>query len=69
MTASKLSYSEAFSELQSILSKLENQELDVDQLSVQVKKASELIKFCKSKLHDTEEEIEKILKEMDNEGR
>ena len=69
MTSKKMSYSEAFTELQSILSKLENQELDVDQLSEQVKKASELIKFCKSKLHDTEEEIEKILKDMDNEGQ
>ncbi len=68
MTSKQLSYAEAFSELQSILTKLENQELDVDQLSEQVKKASELIRFCKSKLHDTEEEIEKILKEMDGEG-
>jgi len=68
MTSKKLSYGEAFSELQSILTKLENQELDVDQLSAHVKKASELIKFCKSKLHGTEEEIEKILKEMDNES-
>jgi len=66
MTSKKLSYGEAFSELQSILTKLENQELDVDQLSAHVKKASELIKFCKSKLHGTEEEIEKILKEMDS---
>ncbi len=68
MTSKKLSYGEAFSELQSILTKLENQELDVDQLSAHVKKASELIKFCKSKLHGTEEEIEKILKEMDSES-
>ncbi len=65
MTSSKLSYGEAFAELQSILTKLENQELDVDQLSAHVKKASELIKFCKSKLFDTEEEIEKILQEME----
>ena len=68
MTSKQLSYAEAFSELQSILAKLENQELDVDQLSEHVKKASQLIRFCKSKLHDTEEEIEKILKEMDGEG-
>ena len=65
MTSDKLSYGEAFAELQSILTKLENQELDVDQLSAYVKKASELIKFCKSKLFDTEEEIEKILQEME----
>jgi exodeoxyribonuclease VII small subunit len=66
MTSKKLSYSEAFKELEAILTKLENQELDVDQLSEYVKRAADLIKFCKSKLHDTEEEIEKILGEMDN---
>lgn len=68
MISKKMSYSEAFTELQSILTQLENQELDVDKLSDQVKKASELIKYCKSKLHDTEEEIEKILKGMDNDN-
>jgi exodeoxyribonuclease VII small subunit len=68
MATKKLTYSEALSELQSILLKLEKQELDVDQLSDQVKRASELIKFCKSKLHDTEEEIEKTLEEMDNDN-
>ena len=66
MTTKKMSYTEALTELQFILTKLENQELDVDQLSEQVRRASELIKFCKSKLHDTEEEIGKILEDMDN---
>ena len=66
MTTKKQKYSEAFKELETILTKLENQELDVDQLSEYVKRASELIKFCRSKLRDTEEEIEKILNEMDN---
>ena len=66
MTTKKTSYTEALTELQSILTKLESQELDVDQLSEQVRRASELIKFCKNKLHDTEEEIGKILEDMDN---
>jgi len=66
MTSKKLNYNEAYKELEAILAKLENQELDVDQLSVYVKKASELVKFCKGKLHETEKEIEKILNEMDN---
>ena len=66
MTTKKMSYTEALTELQFILTKLESQELDVDQLSEQVRRASELIKFCKNKLHDTEEEIGKILEDMDN---
>jgi len=65
MNPKDLNYSRAYAELESILQKLENQELDLDQLSENVKRASELIKFCKAKLHDTEEEIEKVLKGMD----
>ncbi|MFR4044510.1 MAG: exodeoxyribonuclease VII small subunit, partial [Odoribacter splanchnicus] len=31
-----------------------------------VKRVSELIAFCKSKLHETEEEVEKILKTIED---
>ena len=54
---------ELMAELQSIVTKMENDELDVDQLSEQLKRAQELIKFCKDKLTKTDEEIKKILAE------
>ena len=66
MATKKLTYKAAFDELEEILAKLGNDELNVDDLSEQVKKASELIKFCKGKLRDTETEIEKIMDEMEN---
>lgn len=56
-------YEKAMAELQSIVNKMENDELDVDQLSEQLKRAQELIKFCKDKLTKTDEEIKKILAE------
>ena len=56
-------YEKAMAELQSIVTKMENDELDVDQLSEQLKRAKELIKFCKDKLTKTDEEIKKILAE------
>ena len=56
-------YEAAFTELQSIVNKMENDELDIDQLSEQLKRAQELIKFCKDKLTKTDEEIKKILAE------
>ena len=34
--------------------------------SGKVKRVSELIAFCKSKLHETEEEVEKILKTIED---
>jgi exodeoxyribonuclease VII small subunit len=59
----ELKYEKAMAELQSIVTKMENDELDVDQLSEQLKRAQELIKFCKDKLTKTDEEIKKILAE------
>ena len=56
-------YEAAFAELQSIVTKMENDELDIDQLSEQLKRAQELIKLCKDKLTKTDEEIKKILAE------
>ena len=60
---SEIKYEAALAELQSIVSKMENDELDVDQMSIQLKRAQELIKFCKEKLTKTDEEIKKILAE------
>ena len=68
MAQKKTSYTEAFSELQGILEKIEGGTLDVDELTEQVKRAAELIKLCKSKLFETESEIEKILEDLDEEN-
>jgi len=61
-----VSYKEAINEIEEILRQLENNELDVDELSEKVKRVSLLVTLCKEKLHNTEEEIDKILKDMDN---
>ena len=54
-------YEAAFAELQAIVRKMENDELDIDQMSEQLKRAQELIRLCKDKLTKTDEEIKKIL--------
>lgn len=59
----EMKYEAAFAELQTIVRKMENDELDVDQMTDQLKRAQELIKFCKDKLTKTDEEIKKILAE------
>lgn len=56
-------YETAFAELQTIVRKMENDELDIDEMSERLKRAQELIKFCKDKLTKTDEEIKKILAE------
>jgi len=57
----EIKYEAAFAELQAIVHKMENDELDIDQMADQLKRAQELIKLCKDKLTKTDEEIKKIL--------
>ena len=61
----KVNYTEAFEELQGIVTEIEEGEISVDELSEKVKRAALLIKICKSKLMTTEEDVNKILKELD----
>ncbi len=65
MATKKVTYKEAIGEIEEILEKIENEELDVDELAEQVSRVSALIAICKEKLHKTEAEVEKILSEMD----
>ncbi|MBK8881840.1 MAG: exodeoxyribonuclease VII small subunit [Bacteroidales bacterium] len=50
--------------MEDILKQIESGELDVDKLSVEVKRASELIRQCQKKLRTTEEEINNIFKDL-----
>jgi exodeoxyribonuclease VII small subunit len=58
-------YTEAFRELQSIISEMEDGEIPVDTLSEKVKRAALLIRICKDKLHATEGDVGKILAELE----
>lgn len=66
MAAKKVSYSEAMAEIEDILEKIESEELDVDELAEKVKRVSVLLKTCKDKLTQTNEQVEQILKEMED---
>ena len=63
--SNELNYTDAFDELQNIVSEIEDGEISVDELSSKVKRASELIKICKNKLTSTEENVNQILKELE----
>lgn len=63
MVRQELKYEEAVTELELIVDKMENDELDIDQLSAQLKRAKTLVKLCKDKLTKTDEEIKKLLSE------
>lgn len=59
--AKEFKYEAAMMQLEEIVKKMENGDLDVDSLCEQLKVAQRLIKQCKDKLTKTDEEIKKIL--------
>lgn len=66
MTQKTPGYTEAFEELKGIVAEIELGEISVDDLSEKVKRAAVLIKICQSKLKSTEEDVNKILKELES---
>lgn len=60
-----LSYQKALNELESIVKKIEQNEPDVDELNDMVVRSVELVKYCKTKLKATEEQINNNLEELD----
>ena len=61
--AKELKYEEALCRLEEIVEKMENDELDIDELTEQLKTAQKLVKVCKDKLTKTDAEIKKILED------
>ncbi|HEX6892200.1 MAG TPA: exodeoxyribonuclease VII small subunit [Chryseolinea sp.] len=62
----KITYTQAFEELQAIVEEIENGQISVDELSEKVKRATVLIKLCKTRLTTTEEDVKQILKELED---
>lgn len=62
--AKEITYTEAFEELQEIVHKMENADISVDELSDNIKKATQLIKICKDKLTKTEKEVNETIAEL-----
>lgn len=63
-----IKYTEAFKELQEIVAEIEDGEISVDDLSAKVKRATQLIRICRQTLTSTEEDVNKILKELEENG-
>ena len=59
MAKQEIKYEEAVAQLEAIVRRMETGELDLDSLAEELKKAQKLIKMCKDKLTQTDEEIKK----------
>ena len=61
MAKKEVPYAEAMAEIEKILARLRNEEMDVDSLAAEVKRATELIASCKARLRKAEADVNKIL--------
>jgi exodeoxyribonuclease VII small subunit len=64
-----LTYESAYKELAQIAREIENETVSVDVLAEKVKRASELISFCQARLKSTETEVNKIIQQMEGDGK
>ena len=57
----KQTYDSALKELQEIVEALQQGSIGIDELSGKVKRAAELIRFCRTKLRQTESDVSHLL--------
>ncbi|HEY3096861.1 MAG TPA: exodeoxyribonuclease VII small subunit [Acidimicrobiia bacterium] len=61
----ELGYAEAMTELDEILDQLEGDHLDVDVLAERVRRASELIKLCRTRIARAQDDVDRIVTDLE----
>lgn len=64
-SAQQPGYAEAVAELEEILEELEADDVDVDRLAEQVKRAADLIESCRARIEDARVEVGRIVADLD----
>ncbi len=62
----KMSYEEAYTELERLVTAIEDPERDLSSIENDVKRAMELIQYCKDTIRGEQEKIETIINKSDN---
>ena len=65
MTEKTLTFQAAMEELESILRKLDSEEVNIDSLTVDLQRASKLIEWCRSRLETTRVDVERIVADLE----
>lgn len=63
----QIKYHKAIKKLDEIIAKIEDEEIDVDELSASVKEAVMLIKTCKERIQKAEMEVKNVVEGFDEE--
>lgn len=59
-----MTYAQAVERLEEIMNSIQSGGVDVDRLAVALKEADALVKFCRSKLFEVDEEVKQLLDNM-----
>ena len=63
MMEEEIKYEDAVNELEAIVRCMENDELDIDSLAAQLKRAQQLVTLCKEKLACADKQINELLEQ------
>lgn len=60
-----IKYSKAMERLEEIITKIESEQIDVDELSEKVKEAVSLVKVCKDKIEKAEMQVKDVIQKFE----
>ncbi|MDE5805359.1 MAG: exodeoxyribonuclease VII small subunit [Paramuribaculum sp.] len=64
-SVAEMTYNQAVAELDSILRTMQSDNCDIDRLTLYTRRATELLKECRSRLTTTDEELRSILADLE----
>lgn len=66
-TREELRFGEALEELEAILRRVEEEEIDIDSLAEELRRAAELLEVCRGKIRKAELEVTQIVQSLEDE--
>lgn len=64
----ELGFGAAMEELEEILRRVEEEEIDIDALAAELRRATELLELCRGKIRKAEVEVTQIVQSLEDEG-
>ncbi len=61
----EVGFADAMRELESILGRVEGEEVDLDRLAEELRRAAELLELCRSKIRNAEVEVAQIVQRLE----
>ena len=68
-TSAEIKYRQALERLDEIIGSIEDEDIDVDELSLKVKEAVDLIRVCKARIDKAEVEVKKVVEDLSREDK